>query len=448
MSKTIRIRKGVNIRLVGEANKTVETPKIADIYAVRPPNFHNVVPKMLVKAGGQVKAGDPIFYAKGNEEIKFCSPVSGEVAEIVRGEKRRILEVRILADREVHYNELGVLASGASSEAVKEKLLSTGLWPFLRQRPYDVLADPGDQPKAIYVSGFDSAPLAPDAAFVMKSKMDDFQKGIDALAALGGKPVQLGVESGNSIYNEVKNVTLHQVSGPHPAGNVGVQIHHTNPINKGEVIWYVNYQDVANIGNVLSTGKFNVTRTVAFAGSCCNSPKYYNYILGASVKTEVIAQQNAENCRVISGNVLTGEAIAKDGFLGYFDNVVTLIPEGTEPQFLLTRGWLSPGFHKHSVSHSYPSWIMKGKEYDLTTNLNGEERAFVVTGQYEKVFPFDIYPVQLIKSIMANDIDKMEKLGIYEIAPEDFALCEYVCTSKLNVQSIVREGLDLMKSES
>ena len=449
MSKSIRIRKGLNIRLIGEAQKVTEKAENADVYAIRPPNFHGVVPKMLVKAGENIKAGSPLFYSKINDKIKFCSPVSGEVTEIVRGEKRRILEVRILPDSTNDF--VGQKTwSGGSREDLLETLLSNGLWPFVKQRPYDVIANPEDQPTAIFVSSFDTAPLAPDADYTMNEEKKNFQKGLEALKVLAnGKSVHLGYKKGTLLMSAMQGVEKHEVSGPHPAGNVGVLIHHVHPVNKGAVVWCVGAQDVASIGRVLSSGKFNVDRLITIAGPRCKNPVYYKATPGMSIKKLVSKHVDGDNVRVISGNPLTGEQICADGFLGYYDQQISLLEEGNQAKFFLTDGWLSPGLKKHSNSHAYPSWLIgRNKKYDLSTNLNGEERAFVVSGQYEEVFPFDIYPVQLIKSIMVNDIDKMEKLGIYEIAPEDFALCEYVCTSKINVQEIIRDGLDLLIAES
>ena len=449
MSKAIKIRKGVDIRLIGEAVPTVETPEFSSVFAIKPPDFHGVVPRLLVKEGDSVKAGDPLFFEKTNEHIKFCSPVSGEVAEVVRGAKRRILEIRILADKQREFRDFGAKnTSSMSKEELRAHLLEGGMWPFLRQRPFDVMADPSINPKAIFISGFDSAPLAPDVEIVMKDKMADFQVGVDALKKLiGDNPVHISHKAGSSVYGNIRGAELHSVSGPHPAGNVGVQIHHIDPINKGETVWSIAPQDVVNIGRFLSTGKFDLQHTIAVTGANAKKPHYYNVVLGANLKELVESQVSEPNTRIISGNVLTGDQIPADGFLGYFHQQVTMIPEGNEPKFLLTEGWLAPGFDKFSVSHAYPTWLTGNKKFDLDTNQNGEERAFVVTGQYEKVFPFDIYPVQLVKSIITNDIDRMEKLGIYEVAPEDFALCEYVCTSKIDVQHIVREGLDQLKKE-
>ena len=385
-----------------------------------------------------------------NEAIKFTAPVSGTIQEVVRGEKRRILEVRIKTDSSTEYRDFGTMEpSSAGAEAVKERLLEGGYWPAFMQRPYAIIARPEQQPKAIFVSGFDSAPLAPDSDFVMASQMGDFQKGIDALVAIAnGKPVHLSFQKGSKVYTQVQGAHLHEVSGPHPAGNVGVQIHHIDPVNKGEVVWTVDYQNVANIGRFLSTGKVDPMRTVALVGSEVNQPKYYRVHVGTCMNAMVKNQMKGDNVRLISGNVLTGDHVAQDGFLGWYANQVTAIPEGHDAKFLLTDGWLSPGLKKFSLSHAYPTWLMpKSKRFNLDTNKNGEERAFVVTGQYEKVFPFDIYPVQLVKSIIVNDVDQMEKLGIYEVAPEDFALCEFSCTSKIDVQSIVREGLDTIRAE-
>jgi Na+-transporting NADH:ubiquinone oxidoreductase subunit A len=450
MANSIKIRKGTDIRLAGEAEKTLETLKRARVFAVRPPDFHGVIPRMMVKEGDRVLAGDALFHDKYNEAIKFSSPVSGEVSEVVRGEKRRILAVLIKADAANEYRSFSHQnAASTKKEELIKILLEAGVWPFLRQRPYAVVANPTLSPKAIFVSGFDSSPLAPDPDFVLNGEIENFQEGINALNILAaGKPVHLSYKKGSSALTGIQKATLHEVSGPHPAGNVGVQIHHIDPINKGEVVWYVDPQDVANIGRFLKTGKVDFTRVVALTGSEVKAPKYYRTTVGAQLSDMLSGQLSEGNVRVINGNVLTGETSSADGYLGYFSHQVTCIPEGTEPQFLLTTGWLGLGFDKYSISRSFPTWLMpKSKKFKLNTNSNGEERAFVVTGQYEEVFPFDIYPVQLLKSIIVNDLDAMEKLGIYEVAPEDFALCEYVCTSKIDAQRIIREGLDTARIE-
>lgn len=449
MANAIKIRKGTDIRLIGEAEKKVETLKPASVLAIKPTDFHSLTPKLVVREGDSVKAGDPLFYDKYNEAVQFASPVSGSVKAIVRGEKRRVLAVEIANDMSNASKDFGAFDLKASREDLMKHLLSSGMWPLIGQRPFSIVARPGQKPKSIFISGFDSAPLAPDPDFVMEGQMEDFQNGVEALRVLAaGKPVHLCYKKGSSAFTKVQGVELHEVSGPHPAGNVGVQIHHIDPINKGEVVWTVQAQDVANMGRFLRTGKFDLQRVVALTGSEVNSPRYMRVTVGSPIQAITDGNINTGNVRVISGNVLTGDKLGAGDYLGFYHHQVTAIPEGDEPKFLLTEGWLSPGLSKFSVSQAYPTWLLpKSKKFKLDTNSNGEDRAFVVTGQYEKVFPFDIYPVQLVKSIIVNDIDMMEKLGIYEVAPEDFALCEFACTSKINVQTIVREGLDTILEE-
>lgn len=451
MSKAIRIRKGSDIRLVGVAEKKLETAKPSPVFAIKPPDFHGLTPKLVAREGDRVKAGDTVFFDKYNEPVKFNAPVSGTVEEVVRGAKRRILEIRIKADETIEYKDYGAKdPSKLSADDLKAHLMDGGMWPFFIQRPFNVIANPESKPKAIFVSGFDSSPLAPDESFVMEHIKDDFLVGMEALNVLSdGKPIHLGVRKGTSCYSEVQGVTRHEVSGPHPAGNVGVQIHHVDPINRGEVVWTIKPQDIANIGRFLRTGKFDLQRIVALAGSEVNQPQYYRVTVGTHLAPMISGNLKKDEKRIISGNPLTGTRVEEDGFLGYYDHQLSVLPEGNKPKFFLTEGWLSPGINNKtfSLSKAYPTWLLGKRRYDLDTNANGEERAFVVTGQYEKVFPFDIYPVQLVKSIIVNDIDSMEKLGIYEVAPEDFALCEYSCTSKINVQQIVRDGLDTIMEE-
>ncbi|MEX1132271.1 MAG: Na(+)-translocating NADH-quinone reductase subunit A [Flavobacteriales bacterium] len=449
MSKSIRIRKGLDIRLVGEAEKVLVQTDPAKVVAIKPTDFHGLVPKVLVKPGEQVKAGTPLFADKYNERILFTSPVSGEVADVVRGEKRKVLEVRVLADSQQQFEEFGAGdASTMNRETIVQKLLASGVWAVLRQRPFDVIADPAQTPKHIFISCFDTNPMGPDQDFVVRNQGDDFQAGLDALAKLTSGKVNL-VLGGNTTAREfldAKGVVRHTVSGPHPAGNVGVQIHHISPINKGDVVWTCGLQDVLMIGRLFRTGKLDASRVVAVTGSEAKHPKYFRSVLGAPVKDIIGAV--SDKVRVISGNVLTGERVTAEGTLGFYHTQITLIPEGDEPKFFITDGWASPGFDKFSANRSFPTWLMPGKKFAMDSNQNGEERAFVMSGQYEQVFPFDIYPVHLLKSILANDIEQMEKLGLYEVAPEDFALCEFVCTSKINSQSIVRAGLDSLKKET
>jgi len=447
MSKTIRIRKGLNIKLKGEAEKVVATVDKPKVVAVRPPDLHGLVPKMVVKPGDNVKAGSTLFHDKYNERIKYTSPVSGEVVDIIRGAKRRIMEVRVLADSNFSYEDFG--SGHANRESVMKSLLASGTWPLIRQRPFDVVANPDDTPKAIFISGFNSAPLAPDADFVVRNQGAELQAGIDALAKLTTGKVHLGLSDDTSAkeLTSLQGVQQTRYKGPHPAGNVGVQIHSTDPINKGEVVWVVGLQDLIIIGRLFLTGKYDARRMVALTGSGMGHARYTEVILGCAMKN-LLNDATVDGNRVVSGNVLTGTRNDIEGYLGYYDEQITVVPEGDELKFFLTEGWLSPGFNRMSASRSYPSFLMPGKNYDLDTNQNGEARAFVMTGQYEKVFPFDIYPVQLLKSILFNDIELMENLGAYEVAPEDFALCEFVCTSKIDSQRIVREGLDMLKKET
>jgi Na+-transporting NADH:ubiquinone oxidoreductase subunit A len=451
MSKTVKISKGLDISLLGEAEKVkvdLEAPKTV---AIKPADFHGLVPKIILKPGDSVKVGDVVFYDKYNESVKFVSPVSGTLKEIVRGEKRRILDVVLENDgkNESKKSNIGDLNS-MSSEEVRELMLSSGLWPFLKQRPLDIIADPKIQPKAIFISAFDSAPLAPDFDFIIHGNDAEFQKGVDALSKLTTGKVHVtlnGKVPADDAFKNVKNAQVNKISGKHPAGNVGTQIHHIDPIDRGQYVFTVKPQDVVAIGRFFSTGEFDPTRIFAYTGSEATNRKYYRSIIGANLADLVKNNTAQENVRVISGNALTGDNVGKEGYLGFYDSQVTILPEGDEYKFFLTKGWLGPGFDKFSSHRLFPTWLVKNKKFRLDTNLNGEERGFVVTGEMEKVLPFDILPMYLIKAIMTNDIDGMEQLGIYEVAPEDFALCEYVCTSKIAIQEKIREGLDIIQSE-
>lgn len=449
MSNTIRIRKGLDIRLKGEAEKVLVQADPAKVIAIKPTDFHGLVPKLLVKQGDTVQAGSPLFCDKYNERVLWTSPVSGEVADVIRGEKRKVLEVRILADSQQRHEDFGVGDPATMNrETIVQKLLKSGAWPVIKQRPFDVVANPAQEPKAIFVSAFDSAPLAPDQDLVVRNHGADFQTGLDALAKLTKGKVHLGVSDRTAAreFLDAKGVVRHTFSGPHPAGNVGVQIHAISPINKGEVVWTVGVQDVILIGRLFRQGRFDASRTVALTGSEARTPKYVRTVIGAPLKD--ITGPLEGKVRVISGNALTGDNAGAEGYLGFYHTQVTLLPEGDEPKFFITDGWASPGFNKFSANRSFPAWLMPGRKFVMDTNQNGEERAFVMSGQYEQVFPFDIYPVHLLKAILVNDIEQMEKLGLYEVAPEDFALCEFVCTSKINSQKIVRDGLDALKKET
>ncbi len=451
MSKTVKLRKGLDIRLLGEANKVKSELVLPKTVSIKPPDFHGMIPKMVVKEGDQVKAGTCIFHDKYNESVKCVSPVSGTVEAIVRGEKRKILEVLISADAEIRYEDGAPSdVSKLSSEETKERMLAAGLWMYIRQRPIDIVANPNNEPKAIFISAFDSSPLAPDFDYVLHGNNKEFQEGLNALAKLTSGKVHLtlnGKSPADSTFTEAQGVQVNKISGKHPAGNVGTQIHHIDPINKGEFVWTVNPQDVAIIGRYFLTGKYDARRTIALTGSEIKDPHYFEVISGTNVAHILEGQVTSDNVRVISGNVLTGDQIANDGYLGFYANQITVIPEGNQLKFSLTKGWMGPGFDKFSNSRLFPTFLLPGKKFRLDTNTNGEERAFVVTGELERVFPFDILPMQLVKAAITDDIDGMEALGIYEVIPEDFALCEYVCTSKIDIQDKIRKGLDLIQEE-
>ena len=449
MSNDIRIKKGLDIKLKGEAEKTLEQAIISNYCTVRPEDFHGTIPKLIAKEGTQIKAGETLFYDKANEAIKFASPVSGKVMEVVRGPKRRIDAIKIEADKTQDYYDFGVFdVNTAKPEALKAHLLASGCWPFIKQRPYDVIAKPDKTPKAIFVSAYASAPLAADLDFALQGKTKELQTAILALGKLteGQVHVTVGKQS-KSPFEGLSGMTLHKVSGPHPSGNVGTQINKIDPVNKGEIVWTVNPQDLVIIGELLLTGKFNAERIVALAGSSVESPRYFKTRIGSEVSTMIYDKGISKDAhvRVISGNVLTGKQVPPDGALDYYSNVISVIPEGDDYEFF---GWNKPIFDKVSTSRALTfSWLNPGKKYDLNTNTNGEHRAFVVTGNYEEVFPLDIYPMQILKACMYKDLDEMEALGMYEVAPEDFALTEFICVSKQPHQRIIREGLDLMLKE-
>ena len=462
MSKIITLRKGLDINLQGKAvEKLVKLP-LAPEYAVSPLDFEGVTPKLLVKAGDRVKAGTPLFFNKYNERVVFTSPVSGTVSAINRGEKRCILNVTVQADATQTYEEFAKLnVQIASREEIIDLLLKSGLWPMIIQR--------SDTPKAVFVSTFDSAPLAPDYNFVLAGEKRNLETGIEAMRKLTSGKVHLGVRAGaEGEMAFLKGAEIHTFAGKHPVGNVGVQINHISPINKGETVWTlraeevifigrlfnkdervwtVNIQDLAIIGRLLNEGRVDRTKVIAVAGSEVKNPQYYRLIDGAPVASVLKdnLKPTAHNPRIISGNVLTGRKTPADGFIGFYANMVTVIPEGNHYELL---GWAMPRLNKFSVSRAYFSWLCPKKVYDLDTNLNGGERPFVVTGLYDKYLPMDIYPTYLLKAILAGDIDKMENLGIYEVVEEDFALCEFVDPSKIEMQQIIRDGINLMIKEA
>jgi len=449
MSKNVKLKRGLNINLLGEADKVYASVKRHQLFALKPTEFHNLIPKLSVKVGDKVNAGSVVFFNKYNDKVNFCSPVSGEVTDIVRGDKRRILEVLIKSDEEIKYESFPVKKSNElSREQIIEHMLSGGVWPFVRQKPYDIIANPLDMPKSIFISAFKSSPLAIDNDFALYGMDELFQIGLDFISKLTNGMMHLNLDgntNSSKVFTQAKGVEINKFSGPHPAGNVGVQVHHLDPINKGDIIWYLEPQDVIAIARLFSQGRYDVSRIIALCGSQVNKPRYYRTIAGTAISNFIYDNVNGENNRIICGDVLSGTKIDNDGYLGFYDTQITIIKEGNQQEFL---GWILPGLNKFSLSKSYFSWLFPTKKYDIDTNMRGEERAYVVTGQYEKVLPMDIYPQQLIKAIMIEDIDLMENLGLYEVAPEDMALCEFVCTSKIEVQAIIRYGLDLLRKEN
>lgn len=445
MSKNVKVKKGLKLSFKGEAEKILETAPLSKTYAIKPPNFYSVVPKMTVKEGAKLKAGDELFYSKYADQTRFVAPVSGVLKEIVRGAKRKILELRIEADSQIEYKDFGSLDPlSASAEQVKSKVFESGLGAFIKQRPYDVLANAEDEPKAIYVTTFNSAPIVGDLEFILKNKQELFQTGINVLSKLTKGKVYVGVEaSSNSFLKSIDDAEILSVSGPHPAGNIGTLVHETEPMNQGERVWSVGAEDVTIIGELFKTGKFNAERTVAVTGESAKARKYYKTLIGAEIQSFV--GDIEDNSRLISGDVLTGDKVEATSYMNFYDNELSVIPEGDNYRMF---GWLPfKDNHVHSMSKTSLSWLFPKKKYSINTNLNGEERALVVTGEMEEVMPLDIYPMELLKACLAGDIEKMENLGIYEVIPEDFALIDYTNTSKIEAQQIIRNGLDLMLTE-
>ncbi|UZD20934.1 Na(+)-translocating NADH-quinone reductase subunit A [Algoriphagus halophytocola] len=448
MSKIVKLKKGFDINLAGKAKQELADFASAQTFAIKPTDFIGLQrPKVLVKEGDTVKAGTPILIDKAMDQVIYVAPVSGEIVEVKRGDRRKLLEIRILADSTITHEQSEKLdLASLDREALVAKLAASGVWPNIIQRPYGIVANPEDTPKSIFVSAFDTHPLAPDYAFTLKGQEQYLQAGFDVLAKLTSGKVHLNVDGAKavpSIFSAIKGVQLNKFEGPHPAGNVGVQIHHLDPINKGEIAWTVNPQGVAQIGKFALEGVYDAAKVIAVTGSELTKPAYVKTYLGACVSSFVKGNLNSGHVRVISGNVLTGEKIALEGFLGYYHNQITVIPEGDYYEFM---GWAKPStrlsFHR---ALGLLSFLSPKKEHVLDSNARGEERAFVQTGVFESVTPMDILPVYLLKAIMANDFDEMEELGIYEIIEEDLALCEFVDVSKHPVQELVRKGIELIQ---
>ena len=484
----IKIKKGLDLPIAGAAERRITYARDIGFYAVRPTDYVGLVPRLLVAEGDRVSAGDALLCDKNDERVRFVAPVSGVVKAVVRGEKRKLLAVvverREWGNEEGKKNEHipvfdrpakeGTAATANSqfsilnSQFLKESMLQQGLWPMLRQRPFGTVANPDDTPKAIVVSCFDSAPLAPDYDFALQGREQDLCKGLEALASLGAGCLYVCFRPGQRLAGVVgqysplhrNDVNVVSVEGPHPAGNVGTQIAQLCPINKGERVWTMTPQDVAVLGHWVETGEYRPERVIAVAGPQAKNPQYYRIVAGACVEHIVRSQllnpdypalkmvdESLKQVRVVSGNVLSGEKIAFDGFIGAYDSLLTLLPEGDYYDFM---GWLLPGLKKHSFSRTFLSGFMpewKGLNLKFDTNRHGDVRSFVFTGNFERVFPFDIYPLQLIKACIVGDMELQEKLGIYEVEPEDFALCEYIDVSKTDIQPIIREALEKLRKE-
>ncbi|MXV37713.1 Na(+)-translocating NADH-quinone reductase subunit A [Flavobacteriaceae bacterium Ap0902] len=449
MSKDIKIRKGLDIKLVGAAEKKLRETQVSATYGLVPDDLHGVIPRLLKRDGDKVLAGEGVYYAKRDERIIIPSPVSGTIKEVVRGEKRKILTVLIEPDKvqeSVQHDFSGW--QNASDEDLKDKLCQAGAWPFIKQRPYDVIANPEHTPKAIFISAYNSAPIAADVDMLVQGREQFLQTGIDVLQKLtpGKIHVTLASDNNSSPFASLQNIELHRAKGPHPIGNVSVHIAQVDPMNAGEQVWVISPEHVAVIGELVTQGVLSFERIIAVNGSQVKDPGYAKVKLGAKI-ADIVDSFNLvqEENRYIQGNPLSGYKSSREDALGMYTNQLAVLEEGADYDFF---GWTRPRPNKFSVYRALMfSFLNPGKKYNLNANTNGEERAFVLNGVYEEVFPLDIYPVQLMKSCLYRDIDEMEKLGIYEVAPEDFALTEFVCVSKLPHQKIIREGLDQMIRE-
>ena len=447
MSKDISIKDGANLNLKGLASMELEVANMSLNYALNPDDFFGLIPRMLVKEGDKVSLGQPIFHDKKNESIKIVSPVSGKIQEIVRGAKRKILNVIIKKEGESAVNFKIPSLSSISNKKILELLIESGSLAFIRQRPYNIIARPDRPPKSIFVSVHSTAPYAANYDFILKKRMDEFQVGVDVMSKLIGKPINLSISHNcESDLSTLNNVDVYKIKGAHPSGNESFQINRIDPLNSGEIIWVIKPEDIANIGSFFMTGIFNPKRTVAVSGDSLKSPKYYDAIIGSPISSLVDSKEipNSEEYRFINGDPLSGSKVEYSGFLGFYNNTLSVIKEGNQFRML---GWLPfmynsiPSFSKTSLS-----WLLGG-EKKVNTNLNGEERAIVVTGEMEKYFPMDIFPMQLIKACMRGDVEKMESLGIYEVIPEDFGLVDFSCTSKIEAQEIVKSGIEIMLKE-
>ncbi len=455
MTRVIRLRRGLDINLAGRAEKTIVALKPDGTFALRPDSFEGIKPKVLVKEGDKVKAGEALFINKAYPNVKFSSPVSGTVSLVERGDRRKLLSVRIEADKEQEFIDFGVKdIATLSGEQVVENLLEAGLFGYINQLPYAISTNPETKPKAIFVSALRDMPLAGDFEFELQGQKKDFQTGLTALSRIA--KTYLGIGSEQNITVAGNDVEVVKFSGKCPAGNVGVQVNHIDPVNKGEVVWTVDPTAVIFFGRLFNTGKVDLRRTVALAGSEVTSPHYTEMLVGQNIDTLLNdAYDSTKSVRIIMGNPLTGKPVAQNSseephhtrFLGAHTSEITIIPEGDKADEF--AGWIMPRLGQFSVSRSYFSWLLgRKKEYKLDARIKGGERHIIMSGEYDSVLPMDIYGEYLIKAIITGDIDKQEQLGIYEVSPEDFALAEFVDSSKLELQRIVREGLDVLRKEN
>jgi len=449
MSLKFNLKKGFNINLDGNAIEEIGSEFKSNSFAIKPTDFINITrPKLLVDVGDDVKAGTPVLYDKLSENIMYCSPVSGEVIDIIRGDKRRLEEIRILPDKtnkflnHKKYSEKEI--EKLSREDIIHNLTKSGVWPNLIQRPFGLVADSELEPKSIHISFFDSSPLAPNYSFIYKEELENIDFGLLVLSKLTNGKIHLNHNSESIKYFKNDKYQNNEFSGPHPSGNVGVQIHHIDPVNKNDIVWSTTPAGLIQIGKLFSKGIYDASKIISLVGSSVEKPMYYKCLSGFSVNDIISKNVSYENVRVISGNVLTGTAIGNEGYLGFYDNMITVIPEGNNHEFL---GWIMPVINKLSFQRAFGllSFLNPNKKYKLDTNTNGELRAFVQSGVFEKVLPMDILPTYLFKSILANDYDEMEELGIYELVEEDVALCEFVDVSKNEIQKLLRIGLNMLK---
>ena len=448
MANLIKLRKGLDIKLEGAAIETkVEIGKAKE-YALQPDDFTGVVPKVVVREGDRVKAGEPLFVDKNCPDVRFASPVSGEVTEVVRGDRRKVLCVKVKADAEQEYAEFGKKdVSALSDDEVRQALLEAGLFGYINQLPYAVATNPTTAPKAIFVSALRDMPLAGKFEYELQGNEEAFQAGLTALSKMAKTYLGIGLLQVNEVLHKAKDVDVNIFDGRCPTGNVGVQVNHIDPVNKGEVVWTVDPTAVIFFGRLFLTGHVDLTRTVAIAGSEVSNPAYADVLVGTPLKDILDGRLNKQDhVRIINGNPLTGRKDSLDGYLGAHTSEVCAIPEGDDNDEML--GWIMPRTKDFSVNRSYFSWLFPGKKYRLDARVKGGERHMIMSGEYDSVLPMDIFGEYLIKAIITGDIDRQEQLGIYEVSPEDFAVAEFVDSSKLELQKIVREGLNLLRKEN